>query len=119
MSGSILHGRLVLKNAQELLSARGLHAGGAVQKWIDSEALRLCQPRVPLDQGILSRGQSIGENGGGIVYSAPYARRCYYENASFTGAPMRGNYWFEKMKNEGGREEILRGAAAISGGRVG
>ena len=29
---------------------------------------------------------------------------------------MRGTYWFEKMKNHGGKDAILRGVAKITGG---
>lgn len=108
-----------MKAVEEILRARGLEDGGRVQRFIDSEVLRLCDPYAPRDNGDLIKSGLINTVvGSGIVeYNTPYARRWYYEPASFQGAPMRGNYWFERMKNEGGKEKILRGAAMIAGGK--
>ena len=107
-----------MKSIEEILLERGLNEGGPVQQYIDSEVLRLCDPYVPRDTGALIKSgimnTSIGS--GEVVWSTPYARRWYYTPANFQGAPKRGNYWFERMKNEGGRLAILRGAAAIAGG---
>ena len=36
---------------------------------------------------------------------------------TYSGAPERGAFWFERMKAEHG-EDILRGAAALAGGRA-
>lgn len=48
-------------------------------------------------------------------YATPYARRWYYRPANFTGAPMRGNYWFERMKQNGGKDAILPGSGQTYG----
>lgn len=113
------HWKLVLKDYREILEKRSLNSGGDAQKYVDSEVLRLCMPRVPFETGELlrsgTRETQIGS--GRVIYQTPYARRWYYEPANFFGAPMRGNYWFERMKNEGGLNQILSGLARITGGK--
>lgn len=83
-----------------------------------------------------------------VIYAAPYARYLYYgevygpnipifeagelagfwsppgqkkhptgRKLAYSGAPERGAFWFERMKAEHG-EEIIRGAAALAGGRA-
>lgn len=109
-----------MKSALEILRERNLQTGGLVQRTIDSEVLRLCDPYVPKDTGDLIRSGIIFTQlgSGKVVYQTPYARRWYYRPANFQGAPKRGNYWFERMKKEGGRNKILKAAAAVSGGRA-
>lgn len=108
--------RRVECDVQKIIDSRGLGNGGEIQKYIDSEVLRRCEPYVPRDTGELIRsGVRNTEIGSGkVVYNTPYARRWYYEPAKFQGAPKRGNYWFDRMCNEGGREAILRGCVAIA-----
>lgn len=115
-----IDGRLEMDSIEKILAKRGLEDGGSVQRFIDSEVLRLCDPYVPRDNGhLIDSGELNTVIGSGeVVYDTPYARRWYYEPAKFQGEPMRGNYWFERMKNEGGKEKILRGAAAIAGGKA-
>lgn len=112
--------KTVYMNEPEVIEKRGLEKGGRVQQFIDSEVLRRCQPRVPMDTGELIRSgireTTIGS--GEVKYRTPYARRWYYREATFTGAPMRGTYWFERMKSEGGKEEILRGVQKLSGAKI-
>lgn len=90
------------------------------QEFVDSEVLRRCVPYVPKDTGELIRSgtRETKLGSGRVVYRTPYARRWYYHPANFQGAPKRGNYWFEKMKKNGGATAILRGAAKIVGGRA-
>lgn len=109
-----------IDSAEKVIQKRGLQENGPVQKYIDQEVLRLCTPYVPWDRGALNAsGMSSTSIGSGEVrYSTPYARRWYYEPANFQGAPKRGNYWFERMKNEGGKDAILKGAASLSGGHT-
>lgn len=103
-----------------VLNARGLQASGEVQKFIDSEVLRLCDPLVPFDQGTLKQSGTINTvvGSGEVRYRTPYARRWYYMPANFQGAPDRGNYWFDRMKNNGGKDQILNGAAKIAGAKI-
>lgn len=110
-------GRLKFGSMHEILRKRNLEMGGAVQQYIDSEVLRLSTPYIPFDKGplIASGTQQTQIGSGQVKWKTPYARRWYYEPANFQGAPMRGNYWFERMKNEGGKEKIGQGAAKLAG----
>lgn len=106
-------------NEPEIIEKRGIDRSGRVQQFIDSEVLRMCQPYVPMDTGELIRSgireTKIGS--GEVRYRTPYARRWYYREAQFHGAPKRGTYWFERMKNEGGKEKILRAAKKLAGAK--
>lgn len=84
-----------------------------VQKYIDSECLRLCDPLVPKDTGtLINSGILCTKIGSGeVIWRTPYARRWYYMPADFWEAPQRGNYWFERMKQKH-RGDILKGAKA-------
>lgn len=104
-----------------LLAGRGLEPRGRVQKYVDSEVLRLTDKYVPMDTGKLKesgvRNTKIGS--GEVVYKTPYARRMYYNKGySFRGAPMRGSYWFERSKIDN-KKSILNGARNIAGARPG
>lgn len=109
----------VVCNIGDALKSRHLDDGGEVQKFIDTQVLEQCDPKVPFDQGILAESgvnnTTIGS--GEVKYRTPYARRWYYMPASFQGAPERGNYWFERMKNEGGKDKILAGARKLAGAK--
>lgn len=89
------------------------------QRFVDSEVLRKCTRYVPKDTGELIRSgiRETRIGSGEVIYKTPYARRWYYEPARFQGAPMRGNHWFERMLNAGGRESIKRGIVKIVGGK--
>lgn len=142
--------RLDLDGLQDALEARGLKPGGKVQKFIDSEVIRLCDPKVPFATGVLKHSaitaSVIGQ--GMVVYATPYARYLYYgqvygpnipryeagelagfwsppgkkkhptgRKLTYNGATERGDLWFERMKAERG-DDIIRGAAALAGGRA-
>lgn len=85
------------------------------QKYVDSEVLRRCSPRVPLQTGMLEKSGKLGtEIGSGEVnYIAPYAADQYY-NTSETRPydSNRGANWFERMKVDE-KESILKGAEKI------
>lgn len=104
------------KGSGQLLSKRGLDSCGLVQRTIDSDILRLTEPYVPFDTGMLKdSGITATDIGSGvIVYDTPYARRQYYENK---GNGRRGKLWFERMKADH-RDEILRHAAEVAGGKT-
>lgn len=105
--------RIIINSISRSVARRGLEVGGRVQKFIDSEVIRLSEPYTPMDTGYLKNsaprlGTQIGS--GKVVYQAPYAKRQYYEHR---GRGMRGGKWFERMKLDR-RDEILRGAQAIA-----
>ena len=95
----------------------GIDNNGAIQQYIDSECLRLCDQFVPKDTGALKQSGIIHTQigSGEVRYRTPYARRWYYMPASFQEAPQRGNYWFERMKQQY-KDKILAGAKKIAGG---
>ena len=100
----------------KVMKKRGLEPGGMVQQFIDSECLRLCAPKVPKDSGALMLSGDNSKIGSGqLEYHTPYARRWYYMPASFSEAPERGNYWFERMKQQY-KEQICKGAQKIANG---
>lgn len=108
-----------VNSIQDILRKRGLDKGGAVQRYIDSEVLRLSDQYIPMDTGELKRSgvQQTVLGSGEVVYQTLYARKAYYTPANFAGAPIRGNYWFEKMKNAGGKDQILNGAIKMAGAK--
>lgn len=126
-----VNGRLEVDNVGELIAKRGLERGGRAQKYIDSEVLRKCAPMVPKETSELIQSglQETVTGNGKVIYDTLYARRWYYNPAitdslgrhfgpaQFEGAPTRGSYWFDRMLNEGGREEILNGVKKITGAR--
>lgn len=106
-------------DANKVLKSRGLEEGGRVQKFIDTECLRLTNEKMPKRDNILiSSGINNTVIGSGeLRYRTPYARRLYYHpEYNFNQAPERGAYAFERMKQQY-KERILSGARKISGGK--
>lgn len=93
-----------------------------VQSFVDSEVLRYCGPYVPFYSGMLMRSGELGTviGSGEVNYIAPYARRLYY-GVGFhfdKGAhPDAGALWFQRAMIDH-KADILRGAAAIAGGKA-
>ena len=89
------------------------------QKFVDSEVLRLCEPYIPLLTGTLIKTGILGTDigSGTVKWIAPYARRQYYSprKAGSQTGPLRGPYWFERMKAVHSRK-IIRSARLIAGG---
>jgi hypothetical protein len=88
------------------------------QRFVDSEVLRLSEPYTPLLTGILIKTGILGTDiGSGLVsWIAPYAKAQYYSPrlpGSQTG-PLRGPFWFERMKAVSG-QAIIAGARRIAG----
>lgn len=131
------------KTPHQLLSDRGLNNGGRVQKYIDSECIRLMKPYTPMLSGVLIKSATLGTTigSGEIVQIAPYARYQYYGKlmvSSITGSawatkgeskvltdknltyskinPNAGSFWFERMKSDH-KKAILNGARKLSGAR--
>lgn len=105
---------------KECVETLGLNERGRVQQFVTNEVLRLSEPYVPFDiagkypdPGRLKRSGHI-ENDTDVVWNTPYARRWYYEEAKFQGAPMRGRYWVDRMMQNGGKEKIEDGARKVA-----
>lgn len=85
------------------------------QVFVDSAVMRLSDPYVPFDTGVLKTSTILATvvGSGGVEYNTPYARKQYLENK---GNGLRGRHWFERMKADH-KEEIFAGAAKITGGK--
>lgn len=112
-----------------------------VQRFVDSECIRLMVKYTPARNNILYKSATLGTKigSGRIYYQSPYARYQYYGKlmvSSVTGSPYASKgeskvltnkelkyntvrhpqaqkMWFETMKTNH-KEQILRGAAAIA-----
>jgi hypothetical protein len=89
------------------------------QAFVDTEVLRLSEPYTPMDTGMMIKSGQLGtEIGSGLVqWIAPYSRRQYYSPrapGSQTG-PLRGPFWFERMKATY-KKQIIEGARRLAGG---
>ncbi|MGX8833966.1 hypothetical protein ACWG0P_07105 [Amedibacillus sp. YH-ame6] len=107
---------------QAILKERNLEERGKVQQYIDSEALRLMSPYTPKMGGpLIDSATTMTDIGSGLVKQggakAPYGKKWYYNPAKFTGAPKRGNMWFERTMNEGGRKSIFEGVIRMTGAK--
>ena len=106
--------KFTINSNNDLLKKSGLENKGRVQKYVDKEVIRLMTPYTPKESGELIRSATrLTDIGSGLVKqggkSAPYARKWYYTQAKFTGAPMRGTYWFKRAMQNGGAKTILKG----------
>ena len=92
----------------------------AAQKFVDSEVLRLCEPYIPLLTGTLIKTGILGTDiGSGLVmWIAPYAKKQYYSprKAGSQTGPLRGPFWFARMKATSGKD-IIKSAKKLAGGR--
>jgi len=103
----------------------------SAQKFIDNEVLRLNDKYTPFQSGMLTKSGILGTvvGSGNIEYNSIYSRYQYYgkvmvgkapkqvtdKDLVYTGGPMRGAFWFERMKADN-KEQILEGAGKIAGG---
>lgn len=89
------------------------------QKFVDHSVLYLSEPFIPLLTGTLIRTGILGTHigSGTVKWIAPYSAQQYYRGrspgVSQTG-PLRGRFWFERMKEVHG-DKIVRGAKKIVG----
>ncbi len=98
-------------NTKKIMAARGLGSSNKVQKYLASEVVRLSDPYVPMQQGMLKGSHQIAQDGSQIVYPGPYAHYQWYGEAmagrapkhysgkslSYSGGGMRGKRWTERM----------------------
>lgn len=135
-------GKFEMNSLAKLMSDRGIQDHGPVQRFIDSETIRLMAPYTPRLNGVLEKSVVLGTNigSGKIEQNAPYARYQYYGKlmvSSVTGSayashgekkiltdrdlvhnksqhPMAGPFWFERMKADK-KDQILSGARKVAG----
>lgn len=103
-----------LNSINELLRDRGLDAHGRVQKFIDSDTMRLMEPYMQLDtsQMIKSMYASTDVGSGEVKVETPYAHMRLHHGPT---KGLRGPNYFERMKADR-LDEILDGAAKLAGG---
>lgn len=112
-----------MKSVNQLTRERGLQKGGKVQKFVDSECIRLMDKYTPFQTGFLKRSVILGTViGTGILrYIASYSRNVYYNNQGkgiegTSSGGLRGKKWFERMKAVWGKT-ILAAIRKLSGAK--
>jgi len=91
------------------------------QVFVDSEVLRLSEPFTPLLTGTMIKSGILGTDvgSGKVQWITPYAKDQYYRGRSpglSKFGPLRGRFWFERMKEVHGTK-IIKGAKQIAGGK--
>lgn len=121
--------KLKTKPFEEILRKRGLEDNGRVQRYIDSEVIRLMEDYTPYENGdLINSALLLTKIGSGEIRQggakAPYARKWYYYEkphgsmgVRWSNGLLRGSYWFERMKQNGGKKAILQGAIRESGAK--
>lgn len=112
-------------NTAKIMRQRGMGGDHGAQRFLASEVRRLCDPYVPMQQGMLKNQNIIAQDGSSITYTQPYAHYQYYGQAmagrapkkytgnelNYHGAPMRGKEWDKRMMADK-REEVERNLEA-------
>lgn len=82
--------RFEMDNAEEILGKRGVMPYGPVQKYVDNEVIRQCEPYVPAQTNYLATSAygatDIGS--GMVVYPGPYAHYQYMGEVYGPNIPM-------------------------------
>jgi hypothetical protein len=101
------------------------------QKFVDGEVLRLSEPLVPFQTGMLINSGDLGTKvgSGEVRWITPYAHYQYCgvalsrktkkqtgKKLVYHGGPNRGSFWFHRMK-AANKEKILAEARKIASGK--
>lgn len=132
----MFHVKMELKATSDILKSKGLQPSGTVQKVIDSECMRYMSDYIPRRQAgqlehlmVTSTVVGSGEIDipgpfahylhEGILYVSPTTGSAWAKKdetkvptsreLQYTGAPMRGKKFFDRMKADH-REDILQAA---------
>ena len=136
------NGQFNIKATDILKKERGLQDMGPVQKFIDSECIRLMAPYTPYRNGMLEESTTLGTKigSGEINQISPYARFQYYGKvmvSPITGSPwaakgekkiltdrdlqygtskhpLAGKMWFDRMVADH-KDDILDGTRKVAG----
>ncbi len=111
--------RLNLDSEQKILLKRNLNKNGKAQKFFTSEVRRMADAYVPFQQGILKNTARVETNR--IIYTAPYAKKMYYENKGYgnqgtSKGGLRGKQWIPRMWVDKGKN-IVDSVAGFAGGK--
>ena len=110
----------------KIMRQRGLGGDFGAQRFLASEVARLCDPYVPMQQGMLKNQRIIAQDGSSLTYTQPYAHYQYYgevmagrapkkytgKKLTYHGAPMRGPQWEKRMMADK-RGELEKSLAAF------
>lgn len=117
------------------MGAKYSHKFNKAQAFVDSEVLRLCDPYIPFDSGVLKGSGVISTviGNGEVIWNTPYAKYQYYgklmltedgrayakfgETKTVTETDLeyrngKSSHWFDRAMDNGGLERVLNGAAA-------
>lgn len=108
--------RVSMRPSLQLLRARGIGKGHAVQIYIAQSAIRRMRKYTPQDSHTLANSAQVAKGGTEIRQSTPYARK-QYESTSFRHRGIQTSYWFEAMKRNGGVNAILAEARRRAGAK--
>ena len=73
----------------KIMRQRGLGGDFGAQRFLASEVVRLCDPYVPMQQGMLKNQRIIAQDGSSVTYTQPYAHYQYYGEAMAGRAPKK------------------------------
>ncbi|MCM1308045.1 MAG: minor capsid protein [Butyrivibrio sp.] len=121
MKGKIRIDAVLNIDAKKLVKRLGMEKDGTLQKLVDNEVIRECDPYVPHAIGTLRESASVNTviGSGRVVYKTPYARRLYYNpQYHFNYAPTRGGMWFHRAMANGGRKRISKALEAAVAKRL-
>ena len=102
----------------KIMRRRGMGGDHGAQKFLASEAVRLMDAYVPMQQGMLKNQRTIAADGSSVIYTQPYAHYQYHgevmagrapkhytgEQLDHHGAPMRGPQWDKRMLADKSKE---------------
>lgn len=100
----------------EIIEKRGLEEGGRVQQFVDSEVMRHMEPYMPKLNGTMIDSMIIATviGSGEVCVNTDYAK---IRSKIARNNGQRGPFFFERTKADH-KDDILRGAAEISGGKA-
>lgn len=95
---------------EDLLSVLGLEQKGRVQKFIDSECIRLMKPYTPNLNGVLiDSATNLTEIGSGLIQqSTPYARYQYYGKLMVDPKTLKGSFYDPKTGRHWSRPGVKK-----------
>ena len=116
-------------NTAQIMKKRGLGGDHRAQVFLASEVKRLCDPYVPMQQGLLKNQAVVASDGSTLTYTQPYAHYQYYgkvmvgrapkkytdKDLTYHGAPMRGPRWEKRMLADKS-DDLVRSLKAYIGG---
>jgi len=100
--------KLKLDDIETILEKRGLGTNGKVQKFIDSECIRLMKPYTPNLNGVLIDSATMNSviGSGKIVQYTPYARYQYYGQLMVDPITLKGSFYDSKTGRHWSRPGI-------------